>query len=112
MKLNWFSPLPPAKTGIARYSADLLPALCRRAEVTLWSDQPSWDENLNELAVIRHYDPFIELNVRANHRRAFPLFVDNVSERGQFGQFCTLISDAHLRVYARARHCRCDSRLR
>jgi glycosyltransferase involved in cell wall biosynthesis len=57
MKLNWFSPLPPAKTGIARYTADLLPALTARAEVTLWTEQDEWDASLNDLAPVRHYDP-------------------------------------------------------
>src|SRR4051812_44394960 len=27
MRVAWFSPLPPARTGIARYSADVLPLL-------------------------------------------------------------------------------------
>jgi glycosyltransferase involved in cell wall biosynthesis len=57
MKLNWFSPLPPAKTGIARYTADLLPALCRRADITLWTDQDECDQRLHELAPVRRYDP-------------------------------------------------------
>ena len=39
MKLNWFSPLPPARTDIANYATRLLPALARRAELVLWSDQ-------------------------------------------------------------------------
>src|SRR4051794_27128016 len=56
MKLNWFSPLPPAKTGIARYTADLLPALCSRAKVTLWTDQQEWDPCLSEWAAVRRYD--------------------------------------------------------
>ena len=29
MRIAWFSPLPPARTGIARYSADVLPLLDR-----------------------------------------------------------------------------------
>jgi len=31
MKLNWFSPLPPARTGIADYTFGILPELSRRA---------------------------------------------------------------------------------
>jgi glycosyltransferase involved in cell wall biosynthesis len=35
MKIAYFSPMPPEKTGIADYSALLLPALRRRADVTV-----------------------------------------------------------------------------
>ena len=40
LRLAYFSPLPPARSGIADYSADLLPALAGRADVTLFSDEP------------------------------------------------------------------------
>jgi glycosyltransferase involved in cell wall biosynthesis len=66
MKLNWFSPLPPAKTGIADYSFGILPELGRRAEVTLWTDRPGWDPQLEKYAAVRHYQPdrmdWVELN--------------------------------------------------
>ena len=39
LRLAHFSPLPPARTGIADYSAELLPHLGRLAEVTLFSEQ-------------------------------------------------------------------------
>src|SRR5439155_4075393 len=55
MKLNWFSPLPPAKTDIAHYTARILPALRAHAEVTLWTDQKDWDESLNLNAKVRRY---------------------------------------------------------
>jgi glycosyltransferase involved in cell wall biosynthesis len=42
MRLNWFSPLPPARTGIAEWAAHVLPALCARAEVVVWTDQHDW----------------------------------------------------------------------
>ena len=38
LRLAYFSPLPPARSGIADYSADLLPALAARADVTLFAD--------------------------------------------------------------------------
>lgn len=41
MKLNWFSPLPPARSAIATYAAAVLPELGRHAEVTVWSETPS-----------------------------------------------------------------------
>ena len=40
LRLAYFSPMPPARSGIADYSADLLPALAERADVTLFSDGP------------------------------------------------------------------------
>ena len=66
MKLNWFSPLPPAKTDIAHYTKRVLPALSSLAEVTLWTDQQNWDSQLEELAEVRTYKlekiPWRELN--------------------------------------------------
>jgi len=66
MKLNWFSPLPPAKTGIADYSFGILPELSSRAEVTLWTDRPGWDPQLEQFAKVRQYQPdridWVELN--------------------------------------------------
>jgi glycosyltransferase involved in cell wall biosynthesis len=40
MKVAYFSPLPPQRTGIADYSRELLPALVKCAEIDLWVDQP------------------------------------------------------------------------
>ena len=41
LRLAYFSPLPPAHSGIADYSAELLPVLAERADVTLFSDAPA-----------------------------------------------------------------------
>ena len=38
LRLAYFSPLPPAHTGIADYSLELLPALAALADVTLYAD--------------------------------------------------------------------------
>jgi glycosyltransferase involved in cell wall biosynthesis len=57
MRLNWFSPLPPARTDIAGFTARLLPALCRRAEVVLWTDQEEWDTALAAYGPVRRFDP-------------------------------------------------------
>ncbi len=66
MKLNWFSPLSPAKTDIAHYTKRVLPALSSLADVTLWTDQRKWDRQLEELAAVRTYRlekiPWRELN--------------------------------------------------
>jgi glycosyltransferase involved in cell wall biosynthesis len=66
MKLNWFSPLKPAKTGVANFTSRILPALAARAEVTLWSEQAEWDPALETYARVRTYDgqrlPWREVN--------------------------------------------------
>ena len=66
MRLNWFSPLPPAKSGIADYSFGILSELSSRAEVTLWTDRAGWDAQLEQYATVRHYRPeridWVELN--------------------------------------------------
>lgn len=66
MNLNWFSPLPPAKTGIADFVSGLLPALNERAHITLWTDQAKWDRSIEKHAEVRTYRleqmPWVELN--------------------------------------------------
>jgi glycosyltransferase involved in cell wall biosynthesis len=57
MKLNWFSPLPQARTDIAHYTMRVLPALTRRAEILLWTDQNEWDPMLEKYATVRYYQP-------------------------------------------------------
>ncbi len=66
MNLNWFSPLPPAKTGIADFVTGLLPGLSERAHITLWTDQAKWDRSIEKHAEVRTYRleqmPWVELN--------------------------------------------------
>ncbi|HEU5236991.1 MAG TPA: glycosyltransferase, partial [Pyrinomonadaceae bacterium] len=66
MKLNWFSPLPPAKTDVGHFTARILPALTRDAPVTVWTSQADWDPSLNNYAEVRRYQlariPWPELN--------------------------------------------------
>jgi glycosyltransferase involved in cell wall biosynthesis len=66
MKLNWFSPLPPAKTDIAHYTLRILSALKAHADVTLWTDQTKWDSAINDIAEVRRYQvermPWAEIN--------------------------------------------------
>jgi len=57
MRINWFSPLAPARTDIAHFTSRLLPALSARAEVVLWTDQPHWHSGLRQHAEVRHFDP-------------------------------------------------------
>ena len=41
LRIAYFSPLPPARSGISDYSRDLLPHLARHAQVTLFADNPA-----------------------------------------------------------------------
>lgn len=65
MKLNLLSPLPPARSGIAVYVRELLPALRELAEVTLWTHQTEWDRDLENFTEIRTY-PCTDLWRRLN----------------------------------------------
>lgn len=66
MRINWFSPLPPARTDIANYTARVLPELAARAEVVLLTDRDCWDRALESYAEVRHFrgheEDWIELN--------------------------------------------------
>jgi ubiquinone/menaquinone biosynthesis C-methylase UbiE/glycosyltransferase involved in cell wall biosynthesis len=66
MRLNWFSPLPPAKSGIADYTKQLLPTLTAAVEVVLWTDQEHWDPALEAYAEVHTYRlqemPWAEVN--------------------------------------------------
>ena len=55
MRINWFSPLPPAKTDIANYTVRLLPFLQKRAEVVLWTDSDKCDRAMEDRAIVRRY---------------------------------------------------------
>ena len=57
MRIHWFSPLPPARSGIADYTGRLAAALGARAEVTLWTDQANWLSGLESHAAVRRFDP-------------------------------------------------------
>jgi hypothetical protein len=50
VRINWLAPLPPAKTGVAHYSRDLLPLLAQHAEVLCWTPQDRWDRDIEAYA--------------------------------------------------------------
>ncbi len=66
MKINWFSPLPPAPTDIAEYTIRVLPALQERAEILLWTNQSIWCSDIEEYAQVHYYQidrmPWAEIN--------------------------------------------------
>jgi glycosyltransferase involved in cell wall biosynthesis len=55
MRLNWFSPLPPAKTGVAGFTAGIAPVLAQKFELTFWTDAVEWDHDLERFGKIRRY---------------------------------------------------------
>jgi ubiquinone/menaquinone biosynthesis C-methylase UbiE/glycosyltransferase involved in cell wall biosynthesis len=91
VRLNWFSPIPPAKSGIADYTQRLLPALTGAAEIVVWTEQESWDPTVEEYAAVRSYRlkemPWAEVNratmsifhIGNNHRFHGPIW--QVSQR-------------------------------
>jgi glycosyltransferase involved in cell wall biosynthesis len=81
VKLNWFSPLPPAATDIAHYTARILPALAARADITLWTDQPKWDRRLERFAPVRSYQP-ATISWPDVHRGGLNVF--NIGNSGEF----------------------------
>lgn len=56
MRLAYFSPLPPSKSGIADYSAELLPYLAKGAEITVFVEQA------NELRLHQNREDFAIYN--------------------------------------------------
>lgn len=68
MKLAYFSPLPPAHTGIADYSAELLPHLARLTNLTLFHPEPA-----QVAAAIRTQFPLAPLAHYPAHRWQFDL---------------------------------------
>ena len=56
VKINFFSPLPPTRSEIARLTTNLLPLLAENAELVVWSSEPQWDPRAEIHATVRHYD--------------------------------------------------------
>ncbi|WPZ31654.1 glycosyltransferase (plasmid) [Sulfitobacter sp. OXR-159] len=55
--IHWISPLPPAETDIAHYTARILPALSSHAEVILWTDADTWDLDLERYCTVKSFNP-------------------------------------------------------
>jgi len=59
VRIAYFSPLPPQATGIAEYSANLLPHLARLAKVTVFTDEADKvDPALRQHFLVRDLDRF------------------------------------------------------
>lgn len=55
LKINWFSPLLPAHSGIAYYAAQILPILASRHEVIAWTDQEQVAPDLSGIVQVASY---------------------------------------------------------
>jgi glycosyltransferase involved in cell wall biosynthesis len=71
--IHWFSPLPPARTGIADYTTGILPYLQQRCQIVLWTDQQSWDERIEQCCEVRSFHP-ATLKADALEPRGIPIF--------------------------------------
>lgn len=92
MRLNWFSPLPPSKSGISVYTASVLPALAKRGEVVLWTDQEEWDSSLERYAEVRRFQP--ERIIWAEVNRADVSFL-NIGNNALFHEWIWQASQKH-----------------
>jgi glycosyltransferase involved in cell wall biosynthesis len=106
VKVHWFSPLPPAKTGIADYTWRLLPALRKRVDITLWTDQKTWDRCLEDYAEVRSYQPaqmpWVELNrghVSIYHIGNNPLFHGAIWQISQRHSGLVVLHDLRLQNF-------------
>lgn len=66
LRINWFSPLPPTRSEIARQTLTLLPELSRRADVVVWCNDAAVDASAEKHVKIQRYDvahpPWREIN--------------------------------------------------
>jgi glycosyltransferase involved in cell wall biosynthesis len=95
MRLNWFSPLPPARTDIAHYTARVAPALAERFEMTFWTDEAADAAFLPRGAEVRRFGPGATGDARFR-RAAFAGL--NVYNLGNDARFHAAIAEVALAV--------------
>lgn len=83
-RLAYFSPMPPARSGIADYSAKLLPYLADLADITVFADDPGRIQSMglptkqvSEFPHVRHeYDlPLYQMGNSDHHERLYDMLV-------------------------------------
>jgi glycosyltransferase involved in cell wall biosynthesis len=55
-RLNWFSPLRPARTDIAHYALRTLPALAPHFDIVVWTEHPYWPLEIEAYARVRRWE--------------------------------------------------------
>ncbi len=115
LKLAYISPLPPARSGIADYSAELLPALAEFYEIEVIVDQGDVDDRwIKENCPIRTLNWFQEHHHRYDrvvyhfgnshfHQHMFPL-LDNVPGIVVLHDFFLANIQAHRDIHGAAPH--------
>src|ERR1700732_2689125 len=56
LRIHWFSPLPPERTGIAEFSASVIPGLVQHGNVTVWTSQSERSFEVERVAEVRYFD--------------------------------------------------------
>jgi glycosyltransferase involved in cell wall biosynthesis len=77
-RLAWFTPLPPARSGIAQYSAELLPYLAERFEMDVFLDAVPAEVQTPAGTSVRSAHDFVWLHAR----RPFDLVVYQLGNGG------------------------------
>jgi glycosyltransferase involved in cell wall biosynthesis len=57
VRINWFSPLPPARTGIAVWAAGVLPYFAAEHELRLFTSEAKIDPAIEKFGKIIRYNP-------------------------------------------------------
>lgn len=65
MHLNWFSPLPPARTDVAQFTARIVPALAQRVQITVWTEEKEYDRGLEKYAKVHVFSNVAEARLAA-----------------------------------------------
>lgn len=81
MRINWFSPLPPERTDIGNFSANVLRVMGTQAEVRAWTEARQWALHPGTQAEVLRYEP-AEINWRRFHQAEFSFY--NIGNDGRF----------------------------
>lgn len=92
LKINWFSPLPPARTGIADYTLSLLSELATQthstADLTSWTNQESWDSTIDNVVEVKQFTASTDWRTEFGNA----LNIYNIGNNSQFHTWIWLIS--------------------
>lgn len=57
MKINWFSPVSPAQSGISEFSDYVLEEMATVADVAIWTQAENWDARVEKYGRVRTFHP-------------------------------------------------------
>ncbi|MBL1210082.1 hypothetical protein [Geminocystis sp. GBBB08] len=106
MKINWFSPLLPAKTDIANYTQIIIYYLQEKIDITLWINQQEWNQALEKYAKVKQYQldkmPWFELNqadINIYHLGNNPTFYGDIWKISQQSPGLVILHDDKLQDF-------------